>query len=53
MPRGVARASWRRAAAFPQPEVAMGKPNPNRDEELPLEPPPEACGETPGVILQR
>jgi len=53
MRRGVARASWRRAAAFPQPEVAMGKPNPNRDEELPLEPPPEACGETPGVILQR
>ena len=41
------------AAAFPQPEVAMGKPDPNRDEELPLEPPPEACGETPGVILQR
>jgi hypothetical protein len=25
----------------------MGKPNPNRDEELPLEQQPEACGEIP------
>jgi len=25
----------------------MGKPNPDRDEELPLEQPPEAFGETP------
>ena len=31
----------------------MGKPNPHRDEELPLEQQPEASGKTPGVILQR
>jgi len=29
----------------------MGKPNPNRDKELPLEQQTEAFGKSPGVIL--